>query len=323
MEVEVEIEDEWRLKPLQTWPGFEFQVEKDLQRVYLGEVGHAKEYETSPGSLRKTTYFKNDDHKIFINLLRNKLLELIPGIEWSNEKKKNIWITDWLGHNYLTIHIDHYYLIHIIINFVTVLGYRIITTTQPKAMFLPGDKFSERNLELKIIETMRQNFDMANYSPVNKYGLRSTWEHVLRLGSFGPVTKLKAWTTPEGKAFCRELRTILNKTIPTEEEIVKHVIKKYDVTQIADAKEILDKQVKELEEFDTEKDINDDENEDDNLCLVCMDAPATTTVLPCECRVVCDECSIGLRKTADNATCAKCRNPITFVTYSDNTLEEK
>lgn len=59
-------------------------------------------------------------------------------------------------------------------------------------------------------------------------------------------------------------------------------------------------------------------------CMICLEAPVSTVVMPCGHMVVCDECSIGLRNTPDNKICCHCRCPITHVFYDqDNRVEEK
>ncbi len=55
------------------------------------------------------------------------------------------------------------------------------------------------------------------------------------------------------------------------------------------------------------------EEEDEFECMICMDAPPTTRVLPCGHVVVCSTCSVRLRDTADESTCVRCRTPIESV----------
>ena len=50
-------------------------------------------------------------------------------------------------------------------------------------------------------------------------------------------------------------------------------------------------------------------------CMICLDLPADTMVLPCLDVVVCRACSQGLRQTPDNKICVKCRRPITKVVW--------
>lgn len=50
-----------------------------------------------------------------------------------------------------------------------------------------------------------------------------------------------------------------------------------------------------------------------DTCMICMDAPPDTLVLPCGHIVVCRSCSDQLRATRDARTCVRCRRPITDV----------
>lgn len=52
---------------------------------------------------------------------------------------------------------------------------------------------------------------------------------------------------------------------------------------------------------------------DAQICMICLDVPANTMVLPCQHVVVCKSCSNNLRQTNDRRTCCYCRCPITFV----------
>lgn len=52
---------------------------------------------------------------------------------------------------------------------------------------------------------------------------------------------------------------------------------------------------------------------DEDPCMICLDKIPDTIVLPCKHRVVCKDCSIGLRNTADKSICVHCRCPITNI----------
>jgi hypothetical protein len=56
-------------------------------------------------------------------------------------------------------------------------------------------------------------------------------------------------------------------------------------------------------------------------CMICMDAPPQTLVLPCLHRVVCEACSAALRGTNDRKTCTYCRSEITGVSYESGQTE--
>ena len=53
--------------------------------------------------------------------------------------------------------------------------------------------------------------------------------------------------------------------------------------------------------------------EEDTECMICMDNPADTMVLPCEHCVVCKECSEQLKDTHDAKICVRCRREITDI----------
>ena len=53
--------------------------------------------------------------------------------------------------------------------------------------------------------------------------------------------------------------------------------------------------------------IDDDE---EGICLMCMDRKANTIVYPCKCNVICSECSVQLRNTNDSDICFQCRRSI-------------
>lgn len=66
------------------------------------------------------------------------------------------------------------------------------------------------------------------------------------------------------------------------------------------------------------------ENNDAELCMICIDRLPDTLVLPCEHRVVCAECSKDLEKskTAARKICCQCQCPITSVYYPDNSVSQ-
>jgi len=62
-------------------------------------------------------------------------------------------------------------------------------------------------------------------------------------------------------------------------------------------------------------------DEGPNECMICLEAPPDTTVIPCLHQVVCASCSVELEGTADAKVCCQCRCPIDGVFYPDNTLK--
>lgn len=60
----------------------------------------------------------------------------------------------------------------------------------------------------------------------------------------------------------------------------------------------------------------DEYNED--VCMVCMENPPNTMVMPCCHVVVCDQCSYKLTQTLNAKKCVKCQQPIKEVIYPDS-----
>jgi hypothetical protein len=53
-----------------------------------------------------------------------------------------------------------------------------------------------------------------------------------------------------------------------------------------------------------------EDEEEEFLCIICMENPPDTMVLPCRHVTVCRRCSALLPNTADRYTCCRCRNSI-------------
>jgi len=76
------------------------------------------------------------------------------------------------------------------------------------------------------------------------------------------------------------------------------------------------------EEEDNEEEDNGEEDdssivgdgdEEEFVCIICMDAPPETMVLPCRHVTVCRECSLQLVDTPDRYVCCQCRRTITGI----------
>lgn len=52
------------------------------------------------------------------------------------------------------------------------------------------------------------------------------------------------------------------------------------------------------------------EEDDVFTCMICLDRPANTLVLPCMHSVVCNQCSEELKNTPDHSRCVRCRQQI-------------
>ena len=52
------------------------------------------------------------------------------------------------------------------------------------------------------------------------------------------------------------------------------------------------------------------DEDEEFVCIICMERPPETMVLPCRHVSVCRECSAKLPSTADRYLCCRCRNQI-------------
>jgi hypothetical protein len=80
-------------------------------------------------------------------------------------------------------------------------------------------------------------------------------------------------------------------------------------------------------ELDSDQDkanaeVRDEETQHPIECMVCLDAPPSTLVLPCMHKVVCEACSEQLKGSSDRKTCLYCRSEIQGISYeSGETFE--
>jgi hypothetical protein len=56
-------------------------------------------------------------------------------------------------------------------------------------------------------------------------------------------------------------------------------------------------------------------------CMICLESPPNTTVIPCFHSVVCSTCSASLENSTDSKICCQCRCPITGVYYPDDSVK--
>jgi len=94
-------------------------------------------------------------------------------------------------------------------------------------------------------------------------------------------------------------------------EETKEKIKNEEKEKIEEKQKIKEKEKEKIE--------NEEKEEE---CMICLDNPADTTVMPCFHTVVCSDCSHQLENTADAKICCQCRRPIEGVFYPDNTMKE-
>lgn len=223
-----------------------------------------------------------------------------------------IWITDFLGREWVTLHVDYYNEIPRIYNTFLDAGYSILTHTPVKTLFKPGgDAFSLRTFELHLIETIHANLALLHHMDED-----ARWDFVRRTLTLRSLLKPYNWSTVEGREFCAQLRARFNKPVVPKTHVQKSRFG--EARYMAACREhgilfaggwgafepaiesVAVKKVRVQEEDDVE-------------CMICMDKAADTLVLPCEHRVVCKACSIGLRATPDKRICVQCRRPIEHV----------
>lgn len=248
-------------------------------RLYLGKIFLAE-----PNTEKGYDSYEVDTEDV----LKTKVIPLLEG--WTSQ---DIWCTDYIGHEFVTIRVSRYHDIARIINTILSIGMYSFRThngnTSYTALFRPGMVYSRETHELQLIETLRENFKA--YKSCMKFNDdRLVWRHMRDGVGFRQFLKLRNYVTEQGQEFCKEIRAVVGKVNATKPEEKKARVN----------------------------------SDPEDACMICLDNPPTTTVLPCECRVVCDACSKGLRNTPDNTICVRCRRPITHVAYEvNNEMETK
>lgn len=331
--------------------GFGFQCDSKQTRVpkrmYIGKV-FLVEPDTSLGYPR---------YDMEVNVVQNQILNVLSKNDVSGLfTKETIWFTDYLGREFLTIDTRLYPFIPQIINAILSIGtYTFVTHTVHsllQARFVPGQVFTRQAWELHVLENVMKTFDDFMTIPTMKHNPdpptteregwteREVWERLRSFGGFRPLLKHWNFATEEGRALCSRVRLALGKT---EYSKMKHgpprmwwkdyaeITAKYNVLHAGNGwgayEPIFDNKQIPLgmaSEPDVKKQKSEDEEDLDSTCMICLDAKATTLVLPCNHTVVCDNCSKLLRTTGDNKTCVRCRRAITHVAYEqDNEMEEK
>lgn len=222
--------------------------------------------------------------------------------------------SDWIGHGYVSVRWDEYNKINKVLNSMLEMGCAFSTVGKLNMHFEKGETYSPEQEELKAVETHEKFEKDFGYS-------------MLTMKSFWPLYKIWNWKTEEGKAFCHRQRNKVGKKPANYQSKHNHyfwpIFQNYDPETLLDLnkndtnKRKID-EVK-IDEVKIDPEIKEPENkkqkveEEDELCMICLDIKPDTMVLPCEHCVVCKECSIGLRNTNDKKTCVRCRRPITHI----------
>jgi hypothetical protein len=229
-----------------------------------------------------------------------------------------IWLTDFCGREWVTLHVDYFNEIPRIYNTLLDAGYRVLTHTPVKTQFKPGDVFSLRTFELHLIETIH-----ANLAMLDSLDEHARWDFIRRTLTLRSLLKPYNWSTDEGRVFSAQLRARFNKPVVPKTHVQKSRFANARYVAACRQHGILfaggwgacEPPFVEAAVVETavKKPHVEEDVEEEQECMICLDAMADTLVLPCEDRVVCKACSIGLRATPDVRTCVKCRRPITHV----------
>lgn len=173
------------------------------------------------------------------------------------------------------------------------MGISFATQAGASVSFEPGETYSQEAIERKHITSIKNSM---KYDPTLAY-LRN--ENELDVWN---------WKTAEGKEFCRFMRR--TKRLPEQNEktdnrnyLLWPIFQNYDPATLL----TIETPLPPLTIVIT------DSEEEDNTCMICLDHPPDTMVLPCEHVVVCHDCSVRLQHTNDAKICVQCRRPITAI----------
>src|SRR3989304_7807710 len=162
--------------------GFGFQVGEQRNCLYLAQVFQVNQ-EMLPDS---AFAFEKDMPESALALLH----PFVP--------RDKVWITDFLGREWITIDVAHFNDVPRIFNSLLDAGYRVLTHTPVKTEFKPGEEFSRRSFELHMIDSVRINYDMLDF--MEEGGKR--WDYLRRVLNLRSLLKHYNWATEEGHAFC-------------------------------------------------------------------------------------------------------------------------
>lgn len=128
----------------------------------------------------------------------------------------NVWFTDWLGRDFLTVATCEYNNIAAIINTI-LLKYRFRThngNSEYTAWFKKGEVFTRHSFEHRLLETLKQTEDM--YGEIFRCGGREDTEAtrvraMYEYGGLRPFLRHYNYATKEGGALCVRMRKLLGK----------------------------------------------------------------------------------------------------------------
>ncbi len=209
-------------------------------------------------------------------------------------KSQSLQHGDFLGRGYLKIHWMEFGLIESVLTAMLRGGEWFKLQIKQQVVYNPKNgetEFKWSGLEAKLIALIRE-MDSTEWGKVEKDSSYMLYRECL--------LDIWNWKTPAGKAMCAELRR--RKHLPVQNpEADKDNYWKWKwfapVAAIpAAAAEIKAEPPSVPDSRDT--------------CMICLEAPADTLVLPCGHQVVCATCSARLANTPDKHTCVRCRREI-------------
>lgn len=222
---------------------------------------------------------------------------------------KSIKCIDWISRDYLTIHWSEYHLIDRVLMTLLKNGISFSTFTKFGVHFDPDEdkEYSKEIAESKFVDD--QNKHIKDFNLKNYYFIISS------NGKRHAILHEFNYSTEKGKNFCRELRQKFK-----AKRLIKHeTCSKPEKSNYLDWEIFKNCNLTTLQTIDTgiNKDANimniSTTNDDEDLCIICENRLPNTIVKPCNCCVVCKECSDKLKYTADKKTCVACRNQITSI----------
>lgn len=169
-------------------------------RLYLGKIFLAE-----PNTKNGYDSYEVDTEDV----LKTKVIPLLEG--WTSQ---DIWCTDYIGHEFVTIRVSRYHDIARIINTILSIGLYSFRThngnTSYTALFRPGMVYSRETHELQLIETLRENFNI--YKSCMKFNDDwLVWRHMRDGVGFRQFLKLRNYVTEQGQEFCKEIRAAVGK----------------------------------------------------------------------------------------------------------------
>lgn len=195
--------------------------------------------------------------------------------------------------------------------------------TRLKSKYVGGSTFSIVASEYAYVEEQEALFEsMRGMNPRFKYSdlFEVCWTHA----------REELWKTEKGKSMARRLMEgdrwasnefvrgpsdfrpdgLITRLVRPNPELLQNPALDYPLCTYTSAPE-------EPQSAPTEEPQSAPTEEGIRECMVCLDRPPDTLVLPCMHCVVCRECSDGLKSTNDARTCLRCRCPIEDIVYDE------